>query len=260
MDVQMLDAYTQEWAQTENEQLAVNAVRDTVSYKATFKGNYDPETGEVRMSESNYIASKSAFDATIASVNLNPEYFADDFVTALENEISPSELINRVEGAYERVIQQSDFMREFYSENYGIEMTDSAILASLINPTVGDGILNRRIAVSEIGGEAAARGYGIDVGFGQRLAQAGVDKQAAGAFFGEAANLIPMMNVLSSRHSDPDDEFNLEDVSSAVLFDDPETRRRIRRAKAQESSTFTGGAGLDYAKGQSGGVKGLAET
>lgn len=255
----MINAYSGEWSATENDQFAVAAVRDTASYKSRFQGNYDPETGNVRMSENDYIASKAAFDATIASVNLNPAYFGDDFITAVENEVSPSELINRVESAYERVIQQSSGMREFYATNYGIDLTDSAILASLINPDIGQKILNRRIAVAEIGGEAAARGYGIDVGFGERLAQAGVDRRAAGAFFGEAASLIPMMNVLSSRHADPDDSFNLEDVSSAVLFDDPETRRRIRRAKAQESSTFTGGAGLDYQRSQSGGVSGLAQ-
>ena len=260
MNPDMMDAYSQEWTATSNEQLATNAVRATAAWKTKFQGNYDEETGNVRMSENDYMASKAAFDATITSVNLNPTYFGDDFITALENEISPSELIGRMESAYERVIMQSAAIKDFYSQNYNIEMTDSAILASLINPDVGQQILDRRIAVSEIGGEAAARGYGIDVGFGERLAQAGVDdRDSAGQFFGQAANLIPMMQTLQARHGNPDDAFNLEDVSSAVLFDDPETRRQIRKARAQESSTFTGGAGLDYKKSQQGGVAGLAQ-
>ena len=68
------------------------------------------------------------------------------------------------------------------------------------------------------------------------------------------------MNVLSARHGDPDDDFDLNDVSAAFLFDDPKTRRRIRRAQAQESSSFTGGATVDYKRGKTGVVAGLAQT
>ena len=258
MSESLMDSYGTEWAISESEGLALAAVRDTDEYQAQFRGNYDPETGSVRMAESDYMASKAAFEATIVSVNLNPEYFEEDFYKALENEISPRELIGRMEAAYERVIQSSDAIKQYYSENFGIELTDSAILASAINPDVGQQILDRKIAVAEIGGEASARGYDIGIGFGERLAQAGVDRQSAGAFFGEASNLIPAMQTLSARHADPDDPFDLEDVSSAFLFDDPETRRRMRRLASQESSLFGGGS-FEVARGQGGGVSGLGE-
>jgi len=261
MSTTLMNAYSSEWAASESEQLALQAVRDTDEYQAQFRGNYDPETGSVRMSESDYMASKAAFEASILSVGMNPEYFEDDFYTALENEVSPRELTGRLEAAYERVIQSSDAIKTYYSEAYGIDLTDSAILASAINPTIGDKILNRQIAVAEIGGEAAARGYDIGIGFGERLAQAGVDRRAATQFFGEAANLIPAMQTLQRRHADPEDDFDLEDVSAAFLFDDPETRKRMRRLAAQEGSQFTGGIGRGARQSRvTGGLTGLAQS
>ena len=256
----LIDAYTTEWGISASDDLALQQVRQTSEYQSMFQGNIDPETGLARLTESEYMASKAAFNATLIGMDLNPDYFQDDFVTALNNEISPREFIGRMEAAYERVIQSADEIKAFYSENYGIEMSDSAILASAINPTIGQEILDRRISIAEIGGSAAQRGFDIDLGFGEQLVQAGLDSRSSGQFFGQAAELIPAMSTLAARHADPDDDFDLMDVSSALLFDDPETRRRIRRLKAQEASTFTGGATVDYKRTQTGGIAGLVDT
>jgi hypothetical protein len=257
MSTSLMDAYSTEWEASESEQLALAAVRTTTEYQQQFRGNYDPESGEVRMSEADYMASRSAFNATIESFDLNPAYFEDDFIVALENEVSPTELIGRMEAAYERIVQSSDDVRRYYSENYGIEMTDSAILASAINPSIGEQILNRQIAISEIGGSASTRGFDIGVDFATMIEDTIGSGQGADRFFGEARNLIPLMQTLLARHSDPNDSFDLEDVAANLLFDDPETRRMIRRTRAQEASTFTGGAGLEYRRGAAG-VSGLA--
>ena len=256
----LIDVYETEWGISASDDLALQAIRQTTEYQVLFAGNYDEETGMARMTESEYMSSKAAFDATLVGMDLNPTYFADDFVTALNNEVSPREFIGRMEAAYERVIQSSDAIKQYYSENFGIELSDAAILASAINPTIGQEILDRKISIAEIGGEAAARGFDVSIGFGEQLAQAGIDKRAAGDFFGKASSLIPAMSTLAARHGDPDDPFNLEDVSAAFLFDDPKTRRRIRQLQAQESASFTGGATIDYKRTQTGGIAGLVDT
>jgi hypothetical protein len=257
MNAEMLNAYVTTWGEYDDAGLALAQVRQTESYKTVFAGNYDSETGGVRMSESDYFANKASFDAVIVGSGLNPDYFEDEWLMALEGDVSPREMLARMEATQERVILASDEIRKYYSDNFGIDMTDAAILASAISPRIGEGILNKQIAMSEIGGSAAQRGFDIGKDFAEML-QENIDPSQAGNFFGEARTLIPMMNILQARHSDPDDSFDLNDVSSALLFDDPETRRRIRIARAQEASTFTGGGQLDYAKDRTGGVTGLA--
>ena len=260
MTQQFLDVYAGEWTVSESDQFALSAVRNTSAYQHMFAGNFDPETGEVRMSEADYMSSRQAFNSMLRSFDLNPDYFADNFVTAIENELSPTEMIGRMEAAYDRIVQSSDEVRKYYADNYGIEMSDAAILASAIDPNVGQKILDRQISIAEIGGSAATRGFDIGTEFASMIEYELGGSRGSDEFFSEARNLIPMMEVLEARHGDPDDPFDLGDVSANLLFDDPETRRRIRRARAQEASTFTGGAQLDYVRARTGGVAGLAQS
>ena len=118
MTESLMQAYSNEWAMSDSDALAMQAVRTTDEYQATFAGNYDPATGLVRMDEGQYLASKAAFNAAITSVGLNPTYFEDQFITALENEVSPNELTSRLEAAYERVIQQSAEINRHHAEPY----------------------------------------------------------------------------------------------------------------------------------------------
>ena len=258
MNDEMLTAYEGSWSEFEDTKNAIAAVRATGSYKSTFPGNFDPVSGQVRMSETEYFATKASFDAALEGIGVNSTFFQDEWISALEGEVSPNEMLTRIEAAYERIIDAAPEIRDFYSKNYGIDMSDAAILASALSPRIGESILNKQISIAEIGGSAAQRGFDISGGFAEQLANIrGLDEDS---FFGEARGLIPAINILQARHADPDDEFDLEDVASAFLFDDPETRRMIRRLQAQESSTFTGGATIDYKRTQAGGLSGLTET
>lgn len=249
MNQQMLDAYQSSWSEFESGDLALDAVRQTDSYRTTFAGNID-DNGMARMTEQEYFASKARFDATLTSVGVNPSYFQDEWVAALEGEVSPNEMEGRIEAAYERIVQSAPEIRNFYAENYGIDLTDAAIIASALSPRIGEEILSRRIAVAEIGASAIQRGFDIEGMFADQLAQYGMDQRGANQMFSWAESVIPGMQALMERHGDPDDEFDLQDVTSAFLFDDPETRRKIRRYTAMEQSMFTGGAATDIVRDQ----------
>lgn len=258
MTVEMMDAYSTSYSVGGTTGESLVAVRQTASYQQVFAGNYDAESGEVRMDESDYFSSKARFDSTLLSLNLNPDYFGDMFVTGLENEVSPSELEARAEAAYERILDSAPSIREWYATNYGINMSDSAIVASIIDPTVGDQILDRRISMAEIGGAAASRGLTVATEMARELAQQGLTGSQAGAYFGTAANQIPTLDVLAKRHADTDDDFDLQEFNMMALYDDPTQRRRMRRLLSQEQSMFTGGAGTARSQ-TTGGLAGLAQ-
>ena len=66
--------------------------------------------------------------------------------------------------------------------------------------------------------------------------------------------------ALAARHGDPDDTFDITEFAGAAFLDDPEQGARVRRLRAQESSAFTGGGTIDYARSEKGGgVSGLAQ-
>jgi len=162
---------------------------------------------------------------------------------------------------YERVIEASPEIRDFYAENYSMDLTDTAIVASFLDPDIGQAIIEKRIATSEIGGSAATRGFDVSLSYAQSLERADMSRREADSFFGQAATMVPALSVLDSRHADPDDDFDLNEFTQASLFDDPEQRRRMRRLISQENSAWTGGVQTDIVRSrETGGLTGLIDS
>jgi hypothetical protein len=253
--------YEDAYGETGDSLLALEDVRASDAYSSLFAGNVRPD-GSLRYEENTYQNIMESYEDTIISAGLNPDIFRDQMVGMLEGNTSPAEFNTRVESVRSRMIGSNALpeVAAFYADNYGIEMTDSAILASLLDPDIGEGIVSERLAVSEVGAEAAVRNFDIDLGFAQMLTQYGIEGQyQAAEFFGQAGQIVPAMSVLAARHADPNDTFDLDTFAAAALRDDPIQLRRMSRLRSQESSTFTGGAQVDYVRGQSGGVTGLAQ-
>ncbi len=238
--------------------LAMEEVRRDPTYDTYFAGNRR-EDGSLRYDENTYLGVIESYEDALLSVNVNPDLFQDKFGDLVAGLVSPAEFVNRVEGMYENVIETSPAIRDFYAANYSIDMTDSAIIASFLDPDIGQAVLDKRIAISQIGGEAATRGLNVGKDYAESLQRAGIGRGQAQQFFGEAINIMPALSTLAARHADPDDDFDLEEFTAATIFDDPIQRRRMRRLVAQESSTFSGGGQVDYVRGQAGGISGLTQ-
>ena len=240
---------------------AAEAIRSDPQYRDLydhfFPGNRR-EDGSLRLSEAAYQRRIQSYENALLSVGLNPDIFSDKFSDLISGDVNESEFVQKVESMYERVIGAATTIRDFYAANYSLDMTQEAIVASFMDPDIGQAVLDKRIAISEIGGEAAMRKFNINLDFAQQLEQGGVTRDQAQDLFGQGALDVPVLNVLAARHADPDDDFDINEFSKAYVFDDPVQRRRIRRLVAQERSTFSG-AGT-YEEDRSGRVTGLNVT
>ena len=223
-------------------------------YDHFFPGNRRDD-GSLRLDERDYKARVEGYENALLGVNVNPELFADRFAALIEGGVGEGEFVGRIESMYERVIDAAPDIRNFYAANYALDMTDEAIIASFLDPDIGNSILTGQIAISEIGGEAAMRKFNIDLDFAQRLERGGVTRTQAQDLFGQAALDVPVLNVLAARHADVDDTFDLNEFTQAAIFDDPTQRRRMRRLVAQERSTFSKQA--SFARNRQGEVTGL---
>ena len=224
------------------------------AYDRYFPGNRRDD-GSLRLDERDYRSRTEGYRNALMGVNVNPELFQDKFAALIEGDVGEGEFVQRIESMYERVIDAAPGIRDYYAANFALDMTDEAIIASFLDPDIGNSILNKEIAISEIGGEAAMRKFNIDVGFAQQLERGGVTRSQAQDLFGQAATDLPVLNVLASRHADVDDDFDLNEFTQAAIFDDPVQRRRMRRLVAQERSTFSKQG--SFARSRQGDVTGL---
>jgi hypothetical protein len=238
--------------------LAWQSVRQSEAYERHFAGNRR-EDGTLRMTEQEYVSNITAYEDAFISIGLNPRLFEEKFVTLIRGDVSPDELYqDRLEPIYERVIASSEFIMAEYAEQQGIDLSIEAIVAGIIDPDLGERILNRQITMAEIGGEAAERGFDIATGMADELFRQGIDRSGSERLFGEAASVLPVLSVLAQRHADLDDTFDLTEFVRAEIYDDPQQRRRMRRLISQERSLFgnvTGG--LKVKTGRTGGRSGL---
>ena len=243
---------------------ATKIVRESDGYRAVFPEMFDDE-GNMRFvsdPEASYERTMESYRNTLRSFRVNPDIFGDQLHNLIAGSVSAGEFIQRTEAIYENVIESAPAIREWYMENFAKDMTDQAIFASFIDGEggpVSSAILEDRISMAQIGGEAEIRGFNIDIGFADMLEDSGLTREGAQEFFGQAATLLPTLSTLAARHADPDDEFDLEEFTQATIFDDPEQRQRMRRLIAQERSTFTGGGQIDYARSRTGGITGLTQ-
>lgn len=241
---------------------AIELTRQDPTYETYFPG-IKREDGTIRYAdtpEQTYYTNIQSFRNTVEGLQMSPDVFAADYISLIEGDVSPNEFSSRATALQDRVLGQGPFIRDFYAENYGIDMTNQGILAGLMSERINDAILNRQITMSEIGGEGGMRGFDISAEFANLLAREGdMDREEAQRMFGAADRLLPFLQGMALRHADPDDTFDITEFASATILDDPEQLNRLDRLQAQEAAGFTGGAQLEFARERDGRVTGLAE-
>lgn len=239
---ELLTIYAQAWIETGDAQLAKARTEQSPAFARTFPGLIR-EDGSMRFqSAQQYLAARASFEGELVSIGINPEFFNQTFTDLLDAEVSVSEMLGRIETIYTQVIDRAPELRAFFAlpENGGLgDLTDEALVASVLDPRIGEEIINRRIGIAQIGSAATRRNFEVDFDLIERLYEVGVNVGQAEEVFGQATEVVPILDVLARRHNDPDDDFDLNEFVSAQLLDDPFERRRMRRLLAQERASFT---------------------
>jgi len=253
---------------TSNPMAAVSAI-ELLRQAPEYREMYDEvfagsrrDDGTLRLDESAYFVRIQGYRNSIGMVspNLNTHIFDDEFANLIAGDVDAGEFETRVNALYTRVLGAGSDIRNYYGENFAINMTDEGILASLMSPAVGDAILLKQLTMAEIGGTAAEKSFDLSAEFVTMLEQAGMDRVEAQRQFGSAERLLPMLGSLAARHGDADDTFDITELIGGTFLDDPEQVARLDRLRAQEASTFTGGAAVDIVRSRTGGVTGLLDV
>ena len=262
-DTPLEGVYRAAWEETGSPAEALIAVQESPEYNNILPGN-KRDDGTIRLPEGEYFATIEGYEDAFESVGLSADFFAsygEGFIPLIEGNVSPDELYStRLLPVWEQVINGGDFVRAEYAEMWGLDLTDAAIMASILDPEgIGTAILNRSIAQSEIAGSAMSSGYDITDTFRDQLLDSDrlAGKTEADDFFSGAEGLLPVLEVLRKRHSNSDDEFDLEEFANASLFRDPTDSLRMRQMLRSERASFQSNASLINSRDQLGRVVGL---
>mgnify|MGYP003119305980 FL=1 len=261
----LLQIYVDTWAETGNDQLALQAVRDSDEYETYFPGNtrIDPSTGQgsgIRYTEAQYTALTDAYDRAFIEAGLNPDVFreAEVYPALVAGDVGSEELTFRINSARQAFVDNplAEEVRAYYAQNFDIEMTDSALLASALDPSVGENILKKNISVAQIGAEASAKAFDITLQESERLYQLGVTGSKAAQLFSQAETLLGQVESLAAAQGRQ--QLGISEYLQAEAFGSPQQQQRFRNILAQQATESA--AVLGARRTQQGAVTGLTEA
>ena len=242
------------------------------AYKRVFANIVDPDTGALKMTESEYISGLEKVLTTLTEYNLNGYASSKGksvWATLVGNNTSAESYTNRVKLVHDRVINRMDEelktsiinqYNEYFTQATGtpVNMGNESILAIAIDPNINEDVLAGRLNASEIGAVyTGVTGDALDLGSVQRLTGAGVTTQSAESQFATASATAKALARMQRRQRRDVTLGKATAVLEAQLFGDELISGQIKSIGAQALSSSSVQVGA--AKTQTGGVIGLTE-
>ena len=150
----------------------------------------------------------------------------------LTNEVSASELNDRVLLASSAAIQAPDEVKNTFMDYYGISA--GGLTAYFLDPNKATPLLEKQYAATLVGTEAARQGVGIDVFGAENLANLGVSQEQAREGFGRVAGA---MSLTQGRG----DVVTQQQLISGTFGQDEQSLQAIERAARGRTGRFLQG-------------------
>ena len=260
----LLNIYIQKYIETGNDSAeAIKAMRQTDEYKSVFAGNLNPDGVTVKYSEREYSQLIDGYKRKIDAIGINSDLImtSERKQQLVENVVSPDELGTRINTVYSQVLQSIPQVKEFYKRNFKRDLTDEEIIASAIDPKIGESIisgtisardvLGQRVLRSQIGAEALLAGTDITVEAAEALRAKGLNVETARRGFQKVRNI--QQQALSQGRGVP----TAQDIVAGLEIGEQEELDEIINIIRQTESQSSVIAGAT--KSKTGAVTGLTE-
>lgn len=223
-------------------------IRTTPEYKQRFPAMDSLARKGRAISEAEYIEYEQTASGLERRYGLPEGLLMGSVTDLLTNEVSASELNDRVLLASSAAIQAPDDIKNTFMDYYGI--STGGLTAYFLDPNKATPLLEKQYAATLVGTEAARQGVGIDVFGAENLASLGVTQQEAREGFGRVAGA---MGLTQGRG----DVVTQQQLISGTFGQDEQALQAIERASKSRTGRFQGGGG--FAESQQG-VTGLGSA
>lgn len=222
-------------------------LKETPEYKQRFIGNENrKKAGLQPLTPAEYISAESAYKKVMRDSQLPVGFYdqPDDFAKFLGNDVSPSELQQRVDIANQSLQNADPYFTDSLRRLYGLQSGD--MLAYALDPERALPFITRQQKAAQFGAEAARQGIQVTKPMAETYTdQLGVTQAQARQGFEQVAEILPTAQKLSEMTPGAQ-PVGLEETTSAVFggAGSADYKQRIRRLSEIEQSRFSGQAGV----------------
>ena len=160
-------------------------IRTTPEYKQRFPAMEALAKKGRAISEAEYISYEQTAAGLERRYGLPSGMLMTNVTDLLTNEVSASELNDRVLLASAASIQAPQEIKDAFRNYYGIDQ--GGMTAYFLDPDIATPLLEKQYASAVIGSEAARQGVGLDVYGAENLQSLGITREEARTGFGEVA-------------------------------------------------------------------------
>lgn len=221
-------------------------LQETPEYKTRFAANEARIKKNLQvLSPSEYLTMEDTYRQTLRAYGLT-QFDNDAYVRQfIANDVSPTELSNRVVTAVQRVRNADPAIATQLREYYGIGQGD--LVAYVLDPEQQFQKIQRQVAASEIGVAAGRQGLKAGVGVAEQLAAQGVTQAEAQKGYATIADILPTAEKLSSIYGTTMDGYGQAEAEQEVFNSLASAQRTRQKLTAREVASFSGAAGTGKA-------------
>ena len=216
---------------------------NTDEYKLRFSANQDRLKKNLTiLSPSEYLAVEDAYRQTLRAYGLT-QFDNDAYVKQfIANDVSPTELSNRVVTAVQRVRNADPAIQTQLKDYYGIGDTD--LVAYVLDPSQQFQKIQRQVASAEIGVAAGRQGLQAGVNVAEQLAAQGVTQAEAQKGYATIADILPTAEKLSSIYGTTLEGYDQSKAEQEVFNSLASAQRARQKLTAREIAQFSGSSGM----------------
>jgi hypothetical protein len=219
------------------------ALQETPEYQARFSANTDRlKKGLAVLSPADYISVEDSYRQVLRAYGLT-QFDNDAYVKQfIANDVSATELSNRVTTAVQRVQNADPAVLKQLTDYYGIGSKD--VVAYVLDPNQQFQKIQRQVAAAEIGVAAAKQGLQSNVAVSEQLAAQGVTQAEAQKGYATIADILPTATKLSEIYGATLDTYDQSTAEQEVFNQLASAQRKRQKLTSAELAAFGGSSGL----------------
>jgi hypothetical protein len=219
-------------------------LQETEEYKTRFKANQARiAKGLAVLNPAEYLNVEDGYRQVLRAYGLK-QFDTDDYVSQfIANDVSATELSNRVVTAVQRVQNADPAISQQLRDFYGIGQAD--LVAYVLDPNQQFQKIERQVAASEIGVAAARQGLKTGVSVAEQLAAQGVTQAEAQKGYATIADILPTAEKLSDIYGTTLEGYGQTEAEQEVFNSLASAQRKRQKLTQREIASFSGAAGVN---------------
>ena len=219
-------------------------LQETPEYQQRFAANSERiKKGLAALTPAEYVNVEDSYRQVLRAYGLK-QFDNDAYVKQfIANDMSPTELSNRVVTAVQRVQNADPAIINQLKQYYGLGAPD--MVAYVLDPQQQFQKIERQIAASEIGVAAGRQGLKAGVSVAEQLAAQGVTEAEARKGYATIADILPTAEKLSDIYGTTLDEYRQAEGEQEVFNSLASAQRKRQALTARELAAFSGASGTN---------------